>query len=535
MTRFFTLITAAIFLAGSVLTQPVAVLAKAASPFQDISSSYARNEIIALYEKNILTGTSQSLFSPNKSMTRAEFVTVLGRMLGLEPVASPISPFRDIAPSDWYYGWIQMAVQLNLAGGTSASTFSPSSPITRQEAAVLLTRALKQTNEGSEASLRFNDRNAIADWAVSSVAAMQQLGLMKGDNNGEFRPNSPIKRQEIAVLLYRVLENKSWAAELEADLQDVIHLGWQYNQTTSEYRQSIIESEVNTLSPRWYFLGESGAVTDGTVPTLVTWAHTYNRKVWAMVGNRSDQEMTHRVLSNSVSRNKLISNLTAYVQKYELDGLDIDFENMAPVDRTAFTVFITDLGKKLNDIDVKLIVNVSSDLGTDWTDVFDYAALGKQADYMLMMGYDEHWGGDSEAGSVASLPFVEKAMDKLLKVVPNEKVILAFPFYNRDWTMKNDGTALSSKDISLIEQNKLMSGYSIKPIWNEEIGQYTASYMKDGTKHQLWLEEGRSLIAKYEIGFQHEIAGFAYWYIGSESADAWASLRNAERFLNYSF
>lgn len=522
-----------------VLLQPVTVSAQVAagSPFQDISSSYAKNEIISLYEKNILTGTTKTEFSPNKSMTRAEFVTVLGRLLGLEPVASPISSFRDIAQTDWYYGWIQAAVQLQLVGGTSASTFSPSSPITRQEAAVLLTRAFQQMNEGLGITLQFNDRSSISNWAVTSVAAMQELGLMKGDEKGNFHPNTAIKRQEIAVLLYRVMQNKNWVYELEKrkGTADPIHLGWQYNQTTSEYRQSVINSEVNTLSPRWYFLGDNGMVTDVTVPSLVTWAHTYGRKVWAMVGNRSDQEVTHRVLSNTLSRNNLVNNLTLYVQKYELDGLNIDFENMAPVDRTLFTTFITDLGKKLDKLDAQLIVNVSPDLGTDWTDVFDYARLGMQADYILMMGYDEHWGGGSIAGSVASLPFVEKALDRLIEVVSNEKIILALPFYNRDWTLNGDGSAESAKDISLIEQNKLMAAHFIKPVWNDYLHQYTASYKKDGLQHRMWLEEGRSLTAKYKSGFQHGIAGFAYWYQGGESADSWSSLRNADKYLNYSF
>ncbi|NIK75813.1 spore germination protein YaaH [Paenibacillus castaneae] len=517
----------------SQLAQPVS--AQISSPFQDISSSYAKDDILALYEKNILTGTSNTIFSPIKSMTRAEFVTVLDRLLGLEPVASPVTSFKDIAPKDWYYGWIQAAVQLGLVGGTSASTFAPSSVITRQEAAVLLTRAMKQMNEGNGIKLSFNDKSLISDWAVSSVAAMQKIGLMKGDETGRFRPRDPIQRQEIAVLINRVLHKESWAAELERKAENRIQLGWQYGQTTDEYRKSIVNSNVNTLSPRWYFLDEAGAVSNGTVPSLVTWAHTYNRKVWAMVGNRSNQEETHRVLSSADSRNKLINTLTSYVKQYGLDGLDIDFENMAPKDRSVFTTFITDLRAKLHAINAVLVVNVSADEGTDWTDVFDYAALGKQADYVLMMGYDEHWSGDTVAGSVASLPFVKDAMDNLLKVVPNKKIILALPLYNRDWSMNKNGSSSSSVNITLAEQNRLIAANSIKPVWNSVLGQYTASYTKSGVQHRLWLEEGRSLSAKYELALNDRIAGLAYWHIGGESSDTWTSLRNADKYAGYSF
>jgi len=134
-------------------------------PFDDISASYARNEIIDLYNRKIITGTSKTSFSPTKSITRAEFITVLDRLLKLEPVASPVSPYTDVAKSAWYYGWIQAAVQLELANGTSASTFAPSKPVTRQEAAIWIAKALKQTTNTATAQSDFKDRGQIAPWA----------------------------------------------------------------------------------------------------------------------------------------------------------------------------------------------------------------------------------------------------------------------------------------------------------------------------------------------------------------------------------
>jgi spore germination protein len=76
-------------------------------------------------------------------------------------------------------------------------------------------------------------------------------------------------------------------------------------------------------------LGKSGAVTDSTDASLVTWAKKNNKQVWAMVGNRSDQEATHQMLSSATARNTAVNQLAAVVSKYGLDGLNIDFENVA--------------------------------------------------------------------------------------------------------------------------------------------------------------------------------------------------------------
>jgi spore germination protein YaaH len=530
-----TRVVLAAFVLLFVITNVQSAEAQSTLPFDDISKSYARQEIIDLYNKKIITGTSARSFSPTQSISRAEFVTVLDRLLGLEPVATPVSPFADMPKKAWYYGWIQAAVQLGLADGVSATAFAPAKPVTRQEAAVLLSRALKQPGSAAGADRSFEDNSQIADWASSSVMTVHELGLMKGDDNGRFRPADPITRQETAIMIHRVLQNMKWAAELAAKPKESIKLGWQYAQTTQQYEQNILKSNVNTLSPRWYFADASGDVSDNTDKALVDWAKKNNKKVWAMVGNRSDQAATHQMLSNNASRNTAVTKLTAFVQKYDLDGLNIDFENVAPQDRAALTAFVTDLSKKLHSLKATLSMDVSPDRGTDWTDAFDFAALGEQADYIVLMGYDEHWGGTSEAGPNASLDFDKASIDKLLRLVPNEKVILALPFYNRDWDLKKDGSVESSEFISFSQQNALIEKYAIRPTWNAKEGLYTASYVKNGVNHKMWVEDGRSLSAKYKLAVDNQLAGLAYWYIGGESADIWSSMRNADRFLGYSF
>ncbi|MCR8660582.1 S-layer homology domain-containing protein [Paenibacillus endoradicis] len=531
--RRLVLTTVAIICATSIFFQYIS--ADEVLPFDDISTSYAKKEIIHLYNNKIISGTSKTSFSPTKTITRAEFITILDRLLKLDPAEGPITSFTDVAKNDWYFGWIQAAVQLELASGRTATTFAPKEAVTRQEAAVWIARALKKSNSTASDVTAYKDSRQIADWASSSVTVLNKLALMKGDETGYFRPSDPITREETAVLIDRVLQNTQWAAELKGKSKEHIVIGWQYGQTVAEYERNIQKSNVNTLSPRWYFVGETGTVTDKTEASLVTWAKNNDKQIWAMVGNRSDQEATHKMLSSATARIAAVNQLVAVVTKYGLDGLNLDFENVHSDDRTYLTTFVTLLAQKLHGVNAVLSMDVSPDLGTDWTEAFDYASLGKQVDYMVMMGYDQHYDGSKYPGPNASLPYIQNAIHTLLKVVSNDKVILAMPLYNRDWTLKQDGTVSSSEYISLIKQNQLISTYSLKPVWNKTFGQYVATYKKDSVQHSLWLEDSRSLIAKYKFVVSKNLAGVAYWYIGGESSDLWTSMRNAEKYFDYSF
>ncbi|MND85439.1 Spore germination protein YaaH [compost metagenome] len=146
-----------------------------------------------------------------------------------------------------------------------------------------------------------------------------------------------------------------------------------------------------------------------------------------------------------------------------------------------------------------------------------------------MMGYDEHWSGGVYPGSVASLPWVENGLNTLIADVPGSKIILALPFYNRDWIVNSKGLSPSSEDITLSEQANRVANKNSAVKWDQKSGQYTFSYWKSSTQHKIWLEESRSLSLKYKMALENNIAGFAYWSIGGETADIWTTLRNVAK------
>ncbi|WP_245954420.1 S-layer homology domain-containing protein [Fontibacillus phaseoli] len=496
-------------------------------PFRDIESSYAREAIVRLNSKQIMNGTSDYLFSPAKPITRAEFVITMNRMLGLESVASSVPSYKDVRKNHWFYSGVQAQTELGLTEGKGDGAFEPFQAVTRQEAAVWIIRILNERTGGTGPIAEYQDDSSIAVWARPYVSAITDLGLMKG-SSGRFNPNRSLTRQETAVILDRLLQNSTWSRKLSAKAAPGIQMGWQFGQTDEQYKQSVLKSNVNVLSPRWFFLNEDGSVSDHSDPTLATWAKQKGKQVWALFGNRLNQENTQLLLSSQEKTAAAIAKIKNLAVKNGIHGINLDFENVAPSDRKKFTAFVTELARQLHANKMKLSVDVSPDLKTDWTEGFDYAALGKSADYIVLMGYDEHWSG-GKAGSVSSLPWVQYGLDTLLKEVPASKVLLGLPLYVRDWEIDNKGNTLISEDLTLAEQIKRLNRVGAKPEWNYDLAQYTATYYS-ATAHRIWMEESRSLSEKYGMAKNRNIAGFAYWHIGGETPEIWPALRNAEKY-----
>ncbi|WP_018753632.1 S-layer homology domain-containing protein [Paenibacillus sanguinis] len=506
-------------------------------PYHDISTSYASEAISRLHASGIMQGTTATSFSPKRPVTRAEFMTVLMRAFGITPTSSAIPAYTDVPRSTWYYGAVQAATELGITNGLGNGTFRPEQTLSRQEAAVWLTKALKQAIPAASSISSYRDSLSIAAWAKPYVTAISALGLMQG-SEGRFDPAQSITRQETAAIFDRLLEDARWKDTLTASAgpspSSAIHIGWQYGQSTEAYQKSVMESNVNVLSPRWYFLESSGRISDSSIPSLNTWAQNNDKQVWAMVGNRFDQKATHQMLNSPSLSSTAIQSIKSYVQKYSLAGINIDFENVHASDRDLFTSFIATLAKELHNIQAVLSVDLPPDLGSDWSAAYNYAELAKHADYLVIMAYDEHWTG-YKAGSVASLNWVEQHLDKLLTQVQADQLILGMPLYTRDWVVNAQGNTLSSEDLSLPEQNKRIRATGTSPRWNPEAGQYLTEYWKGDTKHRIWLEDARSLSTKLQLGMDRGLAGYAYWHIGGESPDIWTSLRNVEKYESYRF
>lgn len=170
------------------------------------------------------------------------------------------------------------------------------------------------------------------------------------------------------------------------------------------------------------------------------------------------------------------------------------------------------------------MLSVDNYVPTGYTDHYDRAEQGVVADYVVIMGYDEYYKGSSEAGSVASIGFVENGIKKTVEQVPPEKVINAIPFYTRIWETK--GAELTSQAVGMDLAEEFVLNHNIETRWDEETCQNYGEIQEGDSFYQVWLEDEQSIEVKLNIMQKYNIAGVAEWKLGFEKASVWDVIGN---------
>ena len=141
------------------------------------------------------------------------------------------------------------------------------------------------------------------------------------------------------------------------------------------------------------------------------------------------------------------------------------------------------------------------------------------ADYVIIMGYDEHWRGCGNAGSVASIGFVDEGIARTIEEVPAEKVINAVPFYTLVW--KTDGGVITDETLTMANSAAFIKRNKLTPTWNEETCQNYVEFESGSALYQVWFEDVQSLQVKMNVMNKHGVAGIAGWSLGLQSKDVW--------------
>lgn len=316
---------------------------------------------------------------------------------------------------------------------------------------------------------------------------------------------------------------------IDKQIEGKVSLVWEY---FSEYGSAPKRTEkidgINVVSPSFITLKEQGKgninVNIGTAgEEYIKWAHNNEYKVWAMVSNNSFKDTTSEIINDYKLRENLIENLLNVVQKYNLDGINLDFENIYEKDKNAYTKLVMELAPRLKEMGKVLSVDVTAPDGSaDWSLCFDRNKIGKIADYIIFMGYDEYGVGSTKAGTTAGYDWVvtglKKFVDQNREDVDNNKLILAMPFYTRIW--KESGDSLESTTLSMKNTYKnLPSG--VEPVWNSELHQYYVEYTKNGATYKIWIEDIKSLTDKINLIKEYNLAGSAFWVKGMEDENIW--------------
>ena len=283
------------------------------------------------------------------------------------------------------------------------------------------------------------------------------------------------------------------------------------------------KDSINTIAPFWATLNADASVTDrggSDHASVVKYAKANSIQALLLVNNAKSTgtvKPIHTVLSNPALRKKAIDNLEAFIKQYQMDGINIDFEEVPAGDRDNLTAFMAELYTRLKPQGYVVTIDVfpkHNEL-VDISKPYDYAKLAQYADKIMLMSYDYH-GRWSDPGAVSPIISVDKDLQYALKFIPKHKLYLGIPGYGYDW---------SSKGVESLEYGpiqNLISKSGAKVEWDDvsksPYFKYTGT---DGVKHEVWFENSYSLRFKLDLVNKYDIAGIAIWKLGSEDQAFW--------------
>lgn len=277
---------------------------------------------------------------------------------------------------------------------------------------------------------------------------------------------------------------------------------------------------LNVISPTWFKLCDNeGGYTSFASADYVQKAHDRGLEVWALIENieYKDSISMYEILSSTTTRQKLIDSLMNDLITYGIDGINVDFEQLSMDCGEHFVEFIRELSVACRKNGK--VLSVDNYVPRDYNDYYDRKEQGIVADYVIVMGYDEHYAGSKEAGSVASIDYVEDGIAQTVKEVPAEKVINAIPFYTRIWETTGDG--ISSQAVDMVTAEQFISNHGITAEWDETTCQNYGEYTSGDSRYQVWLEDADSIKVKLNVMENYGIGGVAEWRLGFEKPEIW--------------
>ncbi len=294
---------------------------------------------------------------------------------------------------------------------------------------------------------------------------------------------------------------------------------------------------VNVISPTWFYLNDNqGGIASLCNQAYVTYCHQQGVEVWGLVSNLENQDVDDTsVFSVTSSRDNLVNNLVAEAIKYDLDGINLDFELLPAEAADGYLEFIRELSIKCKNND--LVLSVDDYVPASYNAYYDRAEQAVFADYVVVMAYDEHYNGSDE-GSVASIGYVKKGIADTLEEVPAEQIILGIPFYTRVWELtpvdaanptddeqaNERGYTISSEAVSMSEVDARVAANGVNLEWQDDCGQYYAEYQLDGKTYKIWVEDQKSITEKLGVMTDNNLAGAAFWKLGYEKNTIWDTI-----------
>lgn len=310
-----------------------------------------------------------------------------------------------------------------------------------------------------------------------------------------------------------------------------INLTWHYIGslgTNDLLEKMLADTEgINTISPTWFKITDNeGNISSFAEKEYVELAHSKGIEVWALIDDFESSVDMYELLSHTGRREHLIEVLMSEVESCDIDGINIDFERIRLDAGPHYVQFIRELSAVCRSKGIVLSVDTTPP--TSYSAYYDRTEQGKVIDYLIIMAYDEHYSGSSEAGSVSSIGFVQNAVDEALKQVPAERLIIGIPFYTRLWKQTSDG-GLTSEAMGMANMHQYIKENDISYRWDDITAQFYAEFEKDNIKHKMWMEDEFSIEEKLKVITSAEVAGIATWRLGFEKSTIWETIK---RYIN---
>ena len=303
-----------------------------------------------------------------------------------------------------------------------------------------------------------------------------------------------------------------------------ICLGW-HQMSTASGNDTLAErisgaQGLNVISPTWFFVtDDKGNISSFASAAYVQQAHGAGLEVWGLIDNFTNQIDDKVFMSNTEARTNMITQLISAAKDCGMDGINLDFESIKEDEAIHYTQLVRELSIACRKNG--LVFSVDDPVPT-FSSHYNRRAQGQVADYVIMMGYDEHFSGSDTAGSNASLSFVETGIQDTLKEVPANKLISAMPFYTRLWIESYENGSLECQTLSMTDANAYAKDKQMEIYWDAASGQNVAELDTEENLQKMWLEDEQSLTEKLKLIDTYQLAGGAFWKLGFEDKSVWS-------------
>lgn len=320
-------------------------------------------------------------------------------------------------------------------------------------------------------------------------------------------------------------------------------MGYLYSGTDQQQIEYVNRTNgaLDTVSPSYFDIQQDGSLKLNYLSkNLINTMHAKGIKVVPFLSNHWNRTAGINALNNIESLSTQIAN---YIEQYNLDGVNVDIENVTHVQRNQYTEFVRLLRQKIpkgKEVSVAVAANPNN-WQTGWHGSYDYSALAKYADHLVIMAYDEHYEGGS-AGPVASIKFVENSIKYALTKTTADKIVVSVPLYGRVWSL--DNSRIVGKGIKIETVNQIIKNCASTVTYDKnqqavkaefEIKANDPKYTVGGDfvltpgKYVVWYENDESYKAKLNLISKYDLKGAGTWSLGQEDPSIW---KNYESWLN---